>query len=373
MLYVDIPTTEDLAALAAQRNELSVSLYLPTTPLTQQAEADRIAFRNLVRDAIGQLVAAGRDKRRIEALAESLDDLVDDDGFWRFQARSLAVFATPDNLRTFRVANALEPLVAVADRFHLKPLLRAVTFDHTGYVLALAEGGVRLIEVSPDLPANTVKLADLPDDAASAVGKASINDRSPSGRIIGSEGKKVRLRQFVRKVDAALRELLSGRRVPLILATTRSLGDIYRSINTYPHLVAGTIEGNPERLSDAQLAEAARPVLDGLHQAQLAAWAERFARRTNQGRATADVAQAARAATFGAVESLLVDMDQAQEGTVDEQEGTVTFADRAGAASYGVVDEIARRVLQSGGEVWAVRRADIPGGTALAATLRYPV
>ena len=32
MLYVDIPTSEDIAALACHRGDACVSIYLPTTP-----------------------------------------------------------------------------------------------------------------------------------------------------------------------------------------------------------------------------------------------------------------------------------------------------------------------------------------------------
>ena len=39
--------------------------------------------------------------------------------------------------------------------------------------------------------------------------------------------------------------------------------------------------------------------------------------------------------------------------------------------TYGVVDEIARRVLLHGGQVLAVRAEDVPGGGPLAAILRY--
>jgi hypothetical protein len=45
------------------------------------------------------------------------------------------IYATPDNLRTFRVPSTLQPLVKVSDRFHLKPLLRATTFCNAGCVL----------------------------------------------------------------------------------------------------------------------------------------------------------------------------------------------------------------------------------------------
>ena len=373
MLYVDLPTSTEIASLAADRGDVRVSIFLPTTPLTQDTAADRIALKNLAREASRQLQEAGADKRRSAELAEHLDDLIDDDEFWRFQARSLAILATPEHVHTFRLPTTLEPMVEVSDRFHLKPLLRAVSFPQTAYVLALAENSVRLVEVSADLPAATAHVPGLPSDAASAVGKSTINDRSPSGRIQGSEGKKVRLRQFVRAVDQALRALLAGSEVPLVLATTAPLAAIYRSVNSYPHLAEATLDGNPETLTDADLAQQARGVLDALHRERIATWTALFDTREAQGRATTDVANVARAATFGAVNSLLVDIDHSIPGTIDDATGVVTFADHAGATSYAVVDEIARRVIQSQGRVLGVRRDDIPGGQPLAAILRYPV
>lgn len=371
MLYIDLPTADDLADLATRRNDIGVSIFLPTTPVSTETDGARILLKNLAKDAVTQLEAAGADKRRVGALVEELDDLVDDDEFWRFQAHGLVIYATPDNLRTFRVPNALEPLVKVSDRFHLKPLLRSVTFCNVGYVLALADGGVRLIEVSADLPATEVKVEGMPKDAASAVGKATISSRSYSGRTVGSEGKKVKLRQYARAVDAALRGLLAGGSVPLILASVENLGALYRSVNSYPHLIARGIEGNPERLSAAELAAAARGILDEIYAQRIVDWNALFRQRTNGNRATTDLARAARAATFGVVQSLLVDMDQAVNGTVDEADGTVRLADGPSADTYGVVDEVARRVLLSGGTVWSVRQGDIPEGKPLAAILRY--
>ena len=232
---------------------------------------------------------------------------------------------------------------------------------------------MRLIEVLPSGPPVEVKVPGLPKDAASAAGKASLGDRSPSGRIIGSEGKKVRLTQFARKVDAALRPVLAGRRsTPLILAATEPLESIYRLVNSSSNLVPGTIEGNPDRTTDADLATAARLRLDQLYAEQIATFRDHFAARSDQRRTTSDIAVAARAATFGAVETMLVDIDEVIIGTVDEETGAVTFADQPGKDSYGVVDEIAGRALATGGEVLGVRKADIPGGASLAAILRYP-
>jgi len=371
MLYVDIPSLADLKSLAAHRDDICVSIYLPTTPVSQETVRDRIELKNLAKEALRQLETASTDKRRVAALMEHLDDLVDDDEFWRFQAHSLAVLATPDNVRTFRVPNALAKIVEVSDRFHLKPLLRAIAFPNTCYVLALAEGAVRVIQVSADLPPAVVRVDGVPKDAASAVGRASVNDRSPSGRIQGSEGQKVLLRQFARKIDHTLRGLLTGSDIPLVLAASEPLASIYRSVNTYTHLAKAGIDGSPVRSTDAQLADRARALLDGQYRDEIAQWKMAFVARENEGRATTDIAHAARAATYGAVETMLVDIDEVIPGTVGEKDGAVTLAKSANASDYGVIDEIASRVIRSGGRILGVRKADIPGGKSLAAILRY--
>jgi hypothetical protein len=373
MLHVDIPTRADFSALAALRDPMCVSIYLPSTPITQDAAASRTALKNLLAEAIGQLEQANGDKRRIAALSELFDHVLDDDDFWQFQAHSLAVLATPNNIRTFRVPNSLVSSVEVSDRFHLTPLFRAVAFPNVAYVLAMSEGAVRLVEVSPDLPAATVRIADLPKDAASAVGRANVNSTRSNTRLEGSAGQKVLLAQYARKVDRALRSTLTGSDIPLVLAATEPLASIFRSVNTYAHLTGHGITVSPDRLTDAELSAQARTVLDGIYNEQVAAWRSHFANVENKGRATTDVAQAARAATFGAVESLLVDIDQTVVGTVSEEDGSVQFADHASASSYDILGEIATRVIQSGGKVLGVRHADIPRGGALAATLRYPV
>ena len=372
MLYVDTPTSLDIAALNAERADAAVSIYLPTTPLTVQIGESRIHFGNLVKQAVDQLQAADFDKRRLASLQEALVMLAEDDAFWRVQANSLAVFATPDRLITFRLANRLTAMAQVSDRFHLKPLLRAVTFPHEAFVLALSENQVRLIEVFSDMPPVEIKVPDLPKDAASFAGKSTLNDRSPVGRIQGAEGQRVRHLQYVRGVDAALRPVLAGRDTPLILAAVDPLASLYPIVNSYARLLPTVIRESPDHMANARLAEKAIPILDQAYVAEIAAVRAVFETRAGQGRTATDLTDAARAATFGAVDTLLVDMDQVVPGTIDEN-GIITLADQEGANTYGVVDEIAGRVLVTGGRVLAVRQSDIPGGGSLAAILRYPI
>lgn len=372
MLYVDTPSLKDFTGLKAVRADACVSIYLPTTPITQDMDAAIIALGNQIKAALNQLEASGFDKRRLAALSEQLDDLLDDDEFWRFQAHSLAILATPDGVRTFRLANRLQPLVEVADRFFLKPLLRAITFPHDAFVLAISENDVRLIEIFPDLPPQHIKVPGLPKDAASAVKVSSLNNRTSMRRVMGSEGQKVRLAQYARQVDAALRPVLSGRDVPLILAANPPLDAIFRSVNSNPQLLPETITATNDRSTEGEIAAAARPILDAAYAREIGEIKALFDRRSGDRRTTTDISDAARAATFGAVETLLVDMDEMVHGTLDEETGAVTFGEE-GPDTYGVVDEIMSRALASGARVLAVRRDEIPGGQSLAATLRHPL
>jgi hypothetical protein len=75
MLRVDIPTLAEFKAIAAAKGDACVSLYVPTSPLTDQAQANRIAFKDLAKNAISQLKEAGVDKHRIEPLEEQFGHL----------------------------------------------------------------------------------------------------------------------------------------------------------------------------------------------------------------------------------------------------------------------------------------------------------
>jgi hypothetical protein len=68
----------------------------------------------------------------------------------------------------------------------------------------------------------------------------------------------------------------------------------------------------------------------------------------------------------------LVDIDEVVPGRINE-DGAIVFAEQANASNYDLIDEIATRVIASGGRVIGVRKTDVPGLVALAVVMRYPV
>lgn len=372
MLYVDVPTLSEFKALHAHRENVCVSIYLESTPLSQHWEASRIALGNLMRKAASQLTEKGIDKNVIAGMTQEVEALQEDFEFWRLQAHSLAVLLTPTSIRTFRLPNKLTETVQVSDRFHLKPLLRSITFKNTAFVLALSENSARLVEVFADLPAVEIPLPGAPDGAAEFLERDIPNETLHNPRIQAGEGEKVRLAQYARAVDNALRPILAGRDIPLVLAATQPLLSIFRGLCSYSALAGQTITKSPDRKSAGELATEARPILDAIYAGEIAELKEQYENRVGSGRGTTDLSQAARAATYGAIEALLVDIDEVVHGIIDET-GAIDFSGKDDADNYDVIDEIASRALTSGAKVLGVRRDDIPGTAQLAAILRYPV
>ena len=121
-------------------------------------------------------------------------------------------------MRTFRLPYRPKPLAEVSNRFHLTPLIRAMTSPQDIFVLALTEKGVRLLHVFVNLPPTRIHVPDLPHDAEEVARRASIRERNQKGHLEGSEAAKFLLYKFARRVDQALLSVLAERAAPLVLA-----------------------------------------------------------------------------------------------------------------------------------------------------------
>lgn len=102
MLHIDLPSRAEIEKLANHKELPAVSIYLRTTPTTQDAQGDRIELKNLLKEAVAQLEAAGIEKRVIWPIEEGVGEIIADDDFWAVRANSLAIFATKDGVRSFR-------------------------------------------------------------------------------------------------------------------------------------------------------------------------------------------------------------------------------------------------------------------------------
>src|ERR1700681_1106741 len=391
MLHIDIPTLAEFKALAQIKGETCVSLYLPTSPLVDNIRANRVAFRDLAREALAQLREAGADKRKIAVFEERFDhlarlehDVQDEDKirklqrakpdpfdtFWQYQANGLGVLSTSGLMRMFRLPDPPKPLAEVADRFHLTPLIKVMTSPHDVFVLALAEESVRLIHAFVNFPPVRLQIPDLPRNAEEATRRPSFHVRAPRRRLQNLEGEKVLLHKYVRKVEQAVHGALAGLNTPLVLAAEEPMASMFRSLNTYPRLADEMLEGSPDQVTDRELEDAAIPILDRLYSRELKAVITRYDELKPR-RATTDVSYAAHAATAGAIDQLLVDLDAVIPGLVSDIDGSVTYSASDDAETYSVVSEVARRALYTGARGLGGGKEELPDQAPLPPILRY--
>jgi len=370
MLPADIPDTDRLLELMDHRDEASVTITIPSSPLPNDHERIRIGLRNAVDEAERQLTEKNLPRGAAAPVIDALRGLNDDDEFWRQQSRSLVVLAAPGLLEAFRLANDLQEHVAVGDRFDTGTLLRAVAFPHRAFVVELTQGGARLIEFGPDQGPIERGLS-LPDDHALMLERTTTDGRFDRHRADGATGDRPERERYARTVQDEVVKAVPAN-VPLILWASAELAPAYREVNTHELLLDASIEQHPDSLDEQRLSAEVRTILDTYYAAELDRWRERFGTLRAESLATSRIAEVAAAAAAAGVADLHFDIDNTDEGTIDEF-GHIERADEPGPDTYALVDDLAAQVLRAGGTVRAVRNKDLIDGSPVAAVLRFPV
>jgi hypothetical protein len=367
---------EEIVTLGDTSETERVSLYLPTHPAGREADQDPIRFRNLLRLARAELGDAG--------LSAPAERLASDPTFWAHGTAGLGVLIDSGGLTAVRLADPVEELVVVSDRFHLKPLLAAAHRARECHVLALSRHAVRLLHATrgtvdevavPELPAgidDALRWDDrerqLQSHATGRVGSGSAT-AAYHGQGGGNEQHESDLRRYVQVIDRAVSAHLGDARVPLVLAGVDELVAVYRASTHHRHVVAGAIGGNPDHVEDRDLAARAMELLEPAVDTAEERARDRFlsARHATVG----TVEQAVVAAEAGQVESLFVPHDAACWGRFRPGHTALTEHDERRPGDHDLADVAAVETLRHGGEVFLVRAADVPGEGTAAATLRY--
>ncbi|MGI6366784.1 MAG: hypothetical protein ACOX2L_00245 [Anaerolineae bacterium] len=382
---MDTFTLQDLQAVAAVRAQWCVSLYMPLHPL-RDGEQDRIRLRNLLREAEERLRARGLRGPEARAILAPAVALLPDSLFWSRGGHGLALLAAPEAFFLWRLMADVPELLVIAGRFHCKPLLPLVTGDGDYYILALAQGQVRLLEATrthvneidvpnliPDLPQGILEEnQDLPSSY-----RYQVRGPSPSGERTGWQGTNAaelaedRLRSWLTRIDTALRAWLGDSAAPLVLAGVDYLQNLYRQVSGWPHLVEQGIVGSPEQMRPEELREAAWPLVAERFDRARAAAAQRYAALAGTGRTASDLQEVLAAALHGRVEALFVALGAQVWGALDEASGAVALHDEPEPADGDLLDLAALLTLRNSGTVFSVAPEEVPGGGAVAALLRY--
>jgi hypothetical protein len=376
-------TNEIITDLLAAHPAPCISLYQPTHRRRPDTAQDPIRFRNLLAEAERSLRQnyPGRDVR---ALLSPLRAYERDSAFWDNQLDGLALFAAPDSLRIVQLQRPVPARVVVAASFHLKPLLRITQSADRFRVLCLSREHVALHEGNRYV-LDPVETGDVPRSLVEALGDersephltvSSYGGAGGPGMHHGHGSKKdeddIDLERYFRVLDRALNKHLAGSpALPLILAALPHPQAGLRRISNPPNRGGAGNAPHPDSLDTERLRAAAWRILEPEYQSRLAGVAERYRLAQSRDAGSDDVAQIGPAAVQGRVELLLVAAESHLPGRIDPATGAVTLGADADPELDDVCDDLAERVLATGGAVYVVPAELMPSQTGAAAIFRF--
>jgi hypothetical protein len=357
-----------------------ISIY-QTTQVHPFDKGNIITFKNLMKEALS-LIEVQYDKRIVEKFSRPLQEIVSDLDFWLYATQGIAVFVSQEDCIVFRLNQPVENHVYVQNDIVIRPAVATFQNQIHAYVLALTKDYFNVYECDfvsikkvelPDSIETTIKevLGDQKTDAF--VGFGSTGTRNSTGLFYGQGGKKEEVdldtEKFFRYVDKTVYEELSKKKpIPLILASVSKNQTVFRKISNNPYLSIEGIALSVDSMSEEQLCEHTREVLQPEKRRRLQALVERGAKALADQRASDLVDDIIHAAVAGQVESLLIDYDKRYLATIDWQ--SLKIIKNSTNHDTDIFDEIAKVVLKNRGKVFIIDSAMMPTTTGICAIYR---
>jgi hypothetical protein len=362
-----------------------LSLYQPTHRTHPDNAQDPIRFGNLVKTLLRSL-QKGYSDRDAESLLEPLRVLADDVEFWNHTFDGLAVLVAPGFFRVYKLQRPVRELAIVADSFHTKPLLRIMQSADQFQVLGLDRHQARLFEGNRDHLDEIDLAPGVPRTLDAAVDRDVERDRAirtygpirdgAMGRHGNSDAKPGAIRadteQFFRAVDRGVLEHHSKPAgLPLLLAALPEHHHLFRTVSHNPNLLDVAVDVHPDDLTLDALRGRAWEIVQSHYLARLAGLVDRFHERRSREQATANMADAARAAVAGRIDTLLLDAERQLPGRLDAVSGAITLGKLSDPQVDDLLDDLGEQVLLTGGEVVVVPTERMPTDSGLAAIYRF--
>ena len=387
---MNLLSRDDLRTLLESRPGWHLSMFMPMLQRGPDIQQNPIRCKTLLSQAEEQLAASGLRPREVQTFVSPVQALLTNHAFWQRQGQGLALFATPEVFRAYRVPLPLDELVVVTRRFHFKPLLPLLSGDGHFFVLALSQKEIRLFQ-GTRFDIDEVELEDVPLSMAAALRYDNVERKDhhfpgsqgrPAGGVSPLAGHGVGaddathepddpILRYFQQVDTGLRAFLHDEHAPMVLAGVEYLLPIYHRANTYPHLIEEGVPGNPQGARPEGLQERAWAIVRPYFQQNQEKAAAQYRQLVGTGLAIDDVAATVTAAFDGRIDSLFVATGEQQWGVFREEHRTVEVHPERLVGDEDLLNVAAMYTFLRRGTVYALAPDQMPHHTPVAAILRY--
>ncbi|MCA9431846.1 MAG: hypothetical protein KC940_15150 [Candidatus Omnitrophica bacterium] len=389
--HADLIDFQQLKDLLRVQAEPKVSITIPTHLKGPETQQDRIRLKNRLREAEELLIGEGLRPEDAKSLLEEAHDLERDNDFWNYQREALALFIAADVFAYYRLPLRIEGRVIVDRMFHILPMIPVLMPDTRFHVLALNQNHIRLFE-GTRYTIDEIDLEDVPTSLKEFLadtqtirsfqfhtGTGARADAGRRGAVFHGQGvqddkneKKMVLNYFHR-LDHAVRDFLTKKSGPLVLAGQPHIQALYREASHGNGILEKGIPRNPDDLSDHQIQHEAWEIVSAEMEETREKDEQRFLQIKGNGhseKAATSLEETAPAAFNKRLDTLFVPKDGIKWGAFDPAASEIQIHQTRHTSDLELFNFASAHTLQNGGKVYAVERDRIPSGSEVAAILR---
>jgi len=363
---------------------------MPTHKISTPATTgeDQARYKNIIGSGLEQWeMVVGPDA--IKSARQILESNIDDPEFWDETGRSLAIFASKNEVKIYHLPIECDEYIYVGNTFDLAPLRIILSHDQPFYMLVLAKhdpklfygDSYNLVPVELDLPtspedalnidemfsgSNTVRGFAAPsggNDMLSTHGQGDSNHAGQEEHL-----------KYLRIIDNKIIKAHDiDRTIPLLIAATDSEASEFRRISNHPTLITRVVTGNHTLTPTQELHALAWEVIsEEVIDDKITKLIERFNEDKGVKKASSDLVEIAEAITNGRVDTLLLGIvEKTNDSVSDVSQSFAPLLRLQNGYKKNSMCEYAQSVAEQGGAVVGVDPELLSTPTMVAALFRY--
>jgi hypothetical protein len=377
---MDLLSKAQLTYLSEYRDEVCISVYMPSYRTNPEKRQNQVRFKNLVRKAEDELFKKGLRGSDIDKLLSPARPLFGDDIFWSFfQSDGFCAFMSPGDFMYFRVPVHFKENVTVMDRYYIKPLLGMALNDNRFFMISLGLEGPKLYQCSR-FGINEIPLPNVPETFEEAT-KYSVIEReiqfhtnsSPLGTreagvaFHGSGGGEDGKNEYFKKVAHGISDVIGQEKAPLLFAGLEQHFGTYKKASSYAFFIEDNyIAMNPGDMRTEELHTKAIEIMEPYFLANRNRAIETYYNLAATGKTASDIEAILPRAFEGRVDTLFISPETVAWGIFDTAALKAYVHTSPDVNDQDLVDLTALYTHLKGGAIYEVAPdANVPSPAAI--------
>lgn len=340
----------------------SITITLPTSRYFIQTIKDKIALKNLIKEAEENLKRKV-DKKDTAYFVEKIQKAVDEIDFHHL-LDGLGIFVNRNSSFVFKFPFSVPKLAIVDDTFFTKFLIKAFNRNIRYLVLSIAEKPARLFVGFNDSLAEIIN-GDFPIDIDDVLDVAP-----PHTKLDFETFQEEKLKQFIRLIDSRLEKYLKEEALSLIISGVTKNVSLFLSL-TKRNEIVDTIVGNYDKKNFPKLIKLSWESIRKHNSKFRENILNTFSSEFSSGKGSMGLLEIWMLANQGRVKTLLVEENYHQAAKfqhntpifINNPEGPYVIDD--------LVDEVAELVFKQKGDVYFYEDGRLKNYQRIGAILRY--